>query len=127
VSAVAGNILIDEDTGLFVLDGGNLVISSGHDAARQAVYSRLRFFKAEWFMDEDLGIPYWTEILGVKNPNIPAIRELFRQVIAGTPGIDSVISIDLSWTDTRKMTLSFKAKLYDETLLVTDGFAVVAP
>ena len=124
--AVAPNLLLDDDTWDLYLSNGNLVISSGHDAARQAIYYRLWLFAGEWFMDEDEGVPYWESIL-VKNPNLPAIREIIRARIAATPGIDSVLSISLEKSTDRTYSLSFKAKLYDDTLLDVDGFALGAP
>lgn len=124
--AVAPNLLLDDDTWDLYLESGNLVISSGHDAARQAVNYRLRLFMGEWFMDENEGVPYWTQIL-IKNPNLPAIREIIRARIAATPGISEVLSISLEKDTGRTYSLSFKAKLYDDTLLVTDGFALGAP
>jgi hypothetical protein len=126
MTAVAPNLLLDDDTWDLVLSNGNLVISSGHDAARQAVYNRLRFFKGEWFADENVGVPYWSDIL-IKNPNIPAIREVIRKAIEETPGISEVISISLERDTGRTYNLSFKARLFDDTLLVTDGYAIGAP
>jgi hypothetical protein len=80
----------------------------------------------EWYADENEGLPYWTKIL-VKNPNLPAIREIIRARIAATPGISEVLSISLERDSGRNYSLSFKAKLYDDTLLDTDGFALGAP
>lgn len=127
MSAPAPNLLIDDTTGDLYLSNGNLVINSGYDAVRQAVYSRLRFFAGEWFADENIGIPYWNDILGKKQPNLPAIREIFRQAILKTPGIASITSIDLRQTTTRGYTLTFSAKMDDGSLLVTDGLAIGAP
>jgi hypothetical protein len=126
VSAVAGNLLLDDSTWDLYLEAGNLVVSSGHDAVRQAVNYRLLFFRGEWFMDENEGMPYWSDIF-IKNPNLPAIREITRAKIAGTPGIDSVQSISLERDTGRTYKLSFVAKQYDDTLLVTDSFALGAP
>ena len=81
MSAPAGNLLLDDDTWDLVLENGNLVVSSGYDACRQAVHQRLRFFAGDWFADESVGIPYWQRILGKKNPDVAAIREVFRSAI----------------------------------------------
>ena len=127
MSAPAPNLLLDEDTWDLVLENGNLVLSSGYDACRQAVHQRLKLFAGEYFADENVGIPYWRDILGKKAPNLPAIREIFRRAVLESPGIASVVSIDLRQTGTRDHTLSSQAKMDDGTLLVTDGFAIGAP
>lgn len=127
MSAPAGNLLLDDDTWDLVLVNGNLVVSSGYDATRQACYQRLRFFAKEWFADENVGLPYWERILGKKQPDVPAIREVFRQAILGSPGIASVTSIDIAWTGERTMALSFVAVMDSGSLLVTDSFQVGAP
>jgi hypothetical protein len=127
MSAPAGNLLLDDTTWDLVLERGNLVISSGYDATRQACYQRLRFFAGEWWADENVGLPYWQRILGKKQPDTAAIREVFRAAILASPGIASVTSINLRWTDTREMTLDFVAVMDSGALLVTDGFAIGAP
>lgn len=129
MTAPAPNLLLDDDTWDLVMTRGNLTTSSGYDAARQAVYQRLRFFKGEWYADENVGIPYWQSILARKNPDLAAIREIFRQAILVTPGIASITSIRLDWADqgARQMSLSFSAVMDDGSLLVTDGYAVGAP
>ena len=129
MSTPAGNLLLDDTTWDLVLVNGNLAISSGVDAVRQACYQRLRFFAGEWFADESVGIPYWSRILGKKQPDVAAIKEIFRQAILATPGVAAVTSISLDWTDAaaRTMTLSFVAALDDGTQMVTDTFYLGAP
>jgi hypothetical protein len=120
LSAAAGNLLLDDDGDLAIING-NLAISSGSGAVLQAVRSRLGFFQGEWFLDESVGIPYWQQILGIKNPPLPAIREIFRKEIATTPGIASVTSIDLRYTGSRELTLTWTAKMDDGATTVTDS------
>lgn len=129
MSLVAPDLLLDPDTWDLVLENGDLSLSSGADAAMQAIMQRIRFFLGEWFADESLGVPYWTEILGKKAPNIPAIREVFRQTILSAPGVASINKIDLAWasTGTRTMNLTFEAVMDDGTLLNTDGLQVGSP
>jgi hypothetical protein len=134
VSAPAGNLLLDETTWDLYLSQGNLVIASGSDAVRQAVYERLRFFRSEWFMNEDLGIPYLgktnddkTALLGQKNPNLNMVREVFRQAVLNTPGIATVQTITATVdAATRLLSVSFVAVQDDGALLIVDGFQVEA-
>jgi hypothetical protein len=126
MSSVAGNLLLDDDTWDLYLENGDLVVSSGYDAVRQALYSRLRFFAGEWFADENIGIPYWDDVL-IKKPNLPAIREIFRAQIAATPGVASVDSISLAQSSGRSYSLSFVVTMDDGTLLESDSFQVGAP
>ena len=50
------------------------------DGIRQQVMLRLGFFKGEWFLDEETGLPWYEEIL-VKNPNMIRVRDIFRTAI----------------------------------------------
>jgi hypothetical protein len=126
MTAVATDLLLDDDDWDLVLEDGDLVVNSGHDAVRQALYKRLRFFAGEWFADENIGIPYWDDVL-VKKPNLPAIREIFRQQISATPGVASVDSISLAQSSGRNYALSFVVTMDDGTLLESDSFQVGAP
>lgn len=124
MTAPAYDLLIDDEaagTGDLVMISGDLVINSGIDAVRQAAYSRLRFFKGEWFADELVGIDFWGSIL-IKNPSLPDIREIIRQELLATPGIRSVEQILLDLTNsTRALAVSFAAMQDDGTMLVADG------
>lgn len=122
MSAVKGNLLLDDATWDLKLVNGNLVISSGDDAVRQAIYSRLRFFVGEHFADESIGILNFTDMFGKKQPNLTAIREDFRAEILATPGVASVESIDLRHDSDRAYSLSFACKQDDGTRLLVDSF-----
>lgn len=122
MSAVKGNLLLDESTWDLELVNGNLVVSSGDDAVRQAIYFRLRFFKGEFFADESIGLLNFADMLGKKQPNLTAIREAFRAEILATPGVASVDSIDLRHDSGRSYSLSFVCTQDDGTKLLTDSF-----
>jgi hypothetical protein len=81
----------------------------GDDAIIQHILIRLRFFKGEWFLDPTIGIPYYETIL-LKNPDLIAIRSVFRQAILTTPGIASLDSL-LTELDNaeRRLTVTFAA------------------
>ncbi len=110
-AAAAGLIVralrVDPDTGDIVHDGNRLQYVSGIDAVAQALRTRLAFFRGEWFLDEEFGVPYFQSILG-KQSALVAIREIFRGVILGTAGVQDVLSLELKQGDVaREFTLSF--------------------
>jgi len=98
LSTVDRDILIEDD---------ELSIVDGDDALVQHLVLRLQFFLAEWFLDQRIGVPYLEKIL-VKNPNLVAVRNIFREVILETPGIETITRFDLTVDPiTRKLTLDF--------------------
>jgi hypothetical protein len=89
---------------------------TGADAVAQHLKIRLRFVKGEWFLDQRVGIPYYSQIW-VKNPNLAAIRSTYRNAILSTPGVDAIERLDLGFeAATRELTLSFSARLEGESV-----------
>jgi hypothetical protein len=100
-------LLLDPDTGDLVIADGDLVLVSGIDAVAQLIQSYLLLFRGEWFLDESAGIPYFEDIL-VKNPNLSAIREIFRQTLLEVPGVLSVESLSLELSAERTLSVDWK-------------------
>jgi hypothetical protein len=102
------------------LSTNNLVIITGDDALVQHLRSRLRFFRGEWFLNELIGFPYWTDVF-IKDPNLTAIRSFYRQTILTTPGIDSISKLDLDFDRAaRQLSVTFTAVKDDGEILEFD-------
>lgn len=109
--AVANNrdLAFDKTTGKFRLASGNLSFTTGLEAVRQSVEIRLQFFLGEWFLDASRGMAYYQQVF-VKNPSIPAVRELFRDQIRGVPGVRDVTKLDLTLDkNTRRLSVKWTA------------------
>jgi hypothetical protein len=118
------DIALQENGNDLSLVGHRLNLTTGTDAIAQQVLIRLRFFLAEWFLDERQGIPYFRDIL-VKNPNLALVRHLYRQAIVTTPGISVVtgLVVDLD-AATRKLTLEFAATMDTGEELIFTPFII---
>lgn len=115
---------IDPSTGDLVHDGRSLTLVSDLDAITQSLRTRLALFQGEVFWDEGAGVPYFQSILGTKN-SIPAVREIFREIIAGTAGVLDILSLALEphVTTARAyvLTLTCSTDLGELSLTVTAG------
>ena len=91
------------------IDGEQWQLVDGDDALIQHLLIRLRFFKGEWFLNPAIGVPYYDTIF-LKNPDLVAVRGVFRLAILTTPGIASLNSLltDLE-ESTRRLTVTFTA------------------
>lgn len=98
-----------DDDGDLLVDGADLVISSGQKAIEQDLASRLRIIRGEFFLDRGRGVPYLSDVW-VKNPNLNVVRSAFRDAILGTPGILEITQFALTLdTATRTAILDFTA------------------
>lgn len=118
------DLALDPQTGDLLLESGRLRLATGLDAIAQDVTMRLRFFLGEWFLDTRIGVPYFQEIL-VKNPNIPRVTQLLRQVVQETPGVTSVDRFDFTLdAQARNASVAFTASTtagqltYDRELIL---------
>jgi len=82
----------------------------------------LRFFKGEWFLDPDQGLPYFQSILGQKTP-IAIVSQIFRRVISGRPGIKSIDSFAVRRVDARSLRLDFACTLANGVALLSSDYA----
>lgn len=93
----------DNSHDLVIVDGDLQLVA---DVA-QAIKIRLLTVRGEWFLDNELGVPYFEEIF-VKAPDLDRVRSIYRQTILDTPGVLDVRTITLSYTaSTRELSVSF--------------------
>lgn len=114
-------------TGQIVLSGGRPAFVSGADAVAQRLRVRLRLWRGEWLLDQNVGFP-WRSILGEKGVNRLA-ESLLREAIVSCPGVRSLdrfaFAVDAT---TRRASLSFTVTtITGEPVTVTDFAPVLVP
>ena len=72
------------------ITGGVLTLDSGSASVSQHLFIRLRTFYSEWFLDTTIGLPYFQQIMGVKNPSPILLNAIFRREILKAPGVTAV-------------------------------------
>lgn len=98
------DLLIDPTT----LD---LIWATGVDYIVQKIKVRLLLIRAEWYLDQTLGLPWFTDIL-TKNPNMAYVDALIKTQIATTPGVVGLISYSSELdAATRVMSVTFEARI----------------
>jgi hypothetical protein len=112
---------------LYLDDSGQLEwigsdISDAEDYSRmvlQRIRCRLLLIRGEWYMDQRVGTP-WREKVWVTGASLDVIRRIIEQVAEGTPGVDSVDSLELTLDAThRTMTIDLVATTDLGTVLTT--------
>lgn len=102
--------------------GDEVVLTELRLEVAQRLFIALQFFKSEWFLDENEGLPYFERIL-VKAPEDRVIRSVFAQVIEGTEGVERLQSFSYTIDRERKMRIQFSCVLADATLFRSTDYA----
>jgi hypothetical protein len=101
------DLALDAD-GDFEVSGGDLQLVAGAEAVLQAIRIRLQFFKGEWFLDEDAGVPFFQSVL-VKSPDANVLQAVFRTAILETPGVEALPSLTLTFDRAaRRLSVAFR-------------------
>lgn len=102
---------------------GSLHLTNGDEAVKQHLQQRLRTFLGEWFLDLDVGVPYFQDIL-VKNPNVNQVDGILKQTILTTPGVVELISFTMNFDSTaRALSVEFEYTSYSgEINFFTENF-----
>lgn len=73
----------------------------GGPEIRQSLRVRLVLFRGEAFLNTDLGVPYFSEVLR-KGIDEAALVTIFREAILDTDGVVSVEALDLTYVPTER-------------------------
>jgi hypothetical protein len=96
------DLLLDQNNDL-VIENGDLKFSRGIEAIVQQCRINLQIFQEEWFLNLDIGIPYWQNILGYKPAvAIAAARIFFTRELLVVDGVDGVTRLDINYTGTTR-------------------------
>ncbi len=96
--------------------GGRLSFVTRGARAKQKLRVRLSTILKEWFLDERVGVPYFEEIL-VKNPDLDRVREIYRDVVLGTPEVASCETVDVVIGVDRSASIDIACTLDDGTVV----------
>jgi hypothetical protein len=119
----------DPVTGELVIGDDIVMVSDAPgrpDSIRQDVEERLQNVRGEWFLDPDDqdAIPLFDGVL-VKNPNLATIRGIYERAILATPGVGSVLAMDLQLDRAaRRLSIKFTASTYQGEIAASVSIAV---
>lgn len=89
----------------------------------QKIENVILFFKEEWFLDFEKGIPYFEKIF-TKNPDINLINTIFIREINSISEIEKILKFETTFTaSTRLFEISFEVKATDGTI-VENSFSI---
>lgn len=101
------DILLDSATHDLEVTAFDLSIVNDIDAIVQDIKVRLWFFRGEWFLDTDAGVPYFADIL-VKNPNIQNVDAIIKTTIVDTDGVNEITDYESEFDSAlRRLTVTF--------------------
>lgn len=107
--------------------GTDLEWTRGLDAVVQDCRIALQMFQGEWFLDQDVGIPYWNRILR-ERPHVAtaAAREVFHTELMSIESVERVLVLDVNYDGkTRTMTVRWKVRCeFGDTPLDTLYFTI---
>lgn len=89
------------------LDADNHIARTyGTDRVAQNLKERLHFFQDDWFLNRNVGLPYFQEIL-TRPANIPLVEAEYKTEILNTPGVDALAAFTIGLDAARGLTVQF--------------------
>ena len=105
--ALHSDLELDTTNHDLVVNKDLVFIEDTADAVTQRLRVKLKFFKGEWFLNTDFGVPYYHSIF-VKGVEKVKVDELFKAEIINTEGVLSVETFDSTFnTATREYSMTF--------------------
>jgi hypothetical protein len=93
---VGRDLELDLTTRDLVLRDGDLYLVRDAASIVQDIDMRLRFWKGEWFLDPNVGVPYLEKIL-VKPPRLQDAEAVFRELLLAVPGVSRIIDLRVTY------------------------------
>ncbi len=102
---------------------GQPFLSNTPQTVAQAVITRLRLWKGEWFLDVTDGTPWQQNVLGKQTGNPDAA---IKARILGTPGVTSIMSYSSTYSGGVSYTAKSRQLTISCTLATLYGAASIA-
>jgi hypothetical protein len=108
------DLLLDETThDIIFINGACPVTAVATQTVAQKLKVHLQTFLGEWFLDEDIGIPYHQKIFGKHSSN-QAVDLIFQTKILETSGVLEIVEFDSTLdVGTRRYSLTFVVRTTD--------------
>ena len=76
------------------LSGSDIAFAEESDIVKQRLTIRLQFLLEEWFLNNQVGLPY-TQFIFEQGSSIEDLYELFRKEINDTEGVENITELNL--------------------------------
>lgn len=98
------------------IENNNFVLQQGNASLPQKIREKLLLFRNEWFLNSEIGLPFFELIAGQKQIPFPS-RKFFVDIIKSVDGVIDVPQINMSIDrKTRTLKVDFIAKISDGNL-----------
>lgn len=85
-------------------------LTEGIEAIRQHLQCKFRLFLGEWFLDLDVGVPWFQEVFR-KQTTFVVLQEIFKETILTTPGVIQLLTFTFDYDNfTREAVVNFSCQ-----------------
>lgn len=120
-------LALNSDNDLYFVNNRIILISGNNsdEEILQRVKVRLKFFKDEWYLNSDHGIPYFQDILGTKNLDLNILDSIIREQVLAVEGIKEILETSVDFdADDRRVDFFFQATTINNTT-ISDNFIII--
>jgi hypothetical protein len=111
------DILLDPVTHDLLISNFDLGFTDAKQLTMQKIKRTLLLFEGEWFLNNNIGMPYFTEILN-KNNSLIRIKTLYIRAIKNIPEVLEILEFNIEQNiSDRKLTIDFKVRDEDNNIL----------
>lgn len=104
-------LLVENTKNLNIINHDLSFTNSNAVYVQQKLFIRLSIIKGEYYLNKELGIPYFEEVF-IKNANRGYIADLFKLTILQTPGVEELLFFSIVYQgQERTMNLTFSVKI----------------
>ncbi len=104
------DILLDKNTNDLAIVDFDLKLTDGSQLTVQKIKQKLLLYEGEWFLDNSIGMPYFTEILG-KGNSLSRIQTLYIRAIQSIPEVIEILEFNIDEDiKTRELKIDFKVR-----------------
>ena len=109
-----------DDNNDIAIENNDIVLITAVDEVRQRLLVNLRTFKGEWFLDLEMGIPYYQDILK-KNIDINVIETILKDAILASPGVLELLDFSLELDNSnRHLDVNFTARASEGEIVISE-------